>query len=239
MIHVAHLREHVVSGRRLGRHVEHDPESRMFAHAETSTAGLKSASWTRHGDPFDQGELGSCTCNAIAGACMTEPLFQPLRVLTEVDAVALYRLATMLDDIEGSYPPDDTGSSGLAACKAAKRRGLIGSYSHAFTLSAMLSALQHGPVIVGMNWYASFETPDADGLVSIAKHSPIRGGHEVECFGVDIVRDSHGEIAMTLSKLHFWNSWGTSYGVGGAFSMTLATWQRLMSEGGDCTVPHR
>lgn len=239
MIHVALIHEHKLTGRRLGRMVEHDPESRKHAHPEMATAALKSQSWMRHCPPFDQGEIGSCTGNATTGACMTEPLYVTGRTLTETDAVKCYETATTLDTISGSYPPDDTGSSGLAACKAAKKLGWIGSYTHAFTLAAAVSALQHGPIITGLNWYTSFDAPAADGTVSVTKGATIRGGHEVEVYGVDVVLDASGAIDLAKSKIHLWNSWGTSYGVGGAFSMTLATWARLLNEGGDVTVPHK
>lgn len=238
MIHVAQIHEHKVAGRRLGRHTEHDPRSRAFAHAEVVQSAIKSVSWQRRGAPFDQGDLGSCTGNAMAGALMTGPLYVAGRTLTETDAVAIYSLATTLDTIKGSYPPEDTGSSGLAVCKAAKQKGLIGSYTHAFTMAAALAALQNGPVITGMNWYTSFDSPAPDGLVSLPKGATIRGGHEVQPYGLH-VETTAGQLDLNDSRVLIWNSWGTSYGVGGAFSMTLATWGRLLNEGGDVTVPHR
>ena len=41
---------------RLGRHVEHDPRSRAFS---AGTAVVKTVTYKRHGEPFDQGDLGS------------------------------------------------------------------------------------------------------------------------------------------------------------------------------------
>jgi hypothetical protein len=64
---------------RLGRHIEHDPQSRAFS---VGTAAVKTVTYKRHGKPFDQGELGSCTGNAMAGVLMTEPLWVPGRDLT-------------------------------------------------------------------------------------------------------------------------------------------------------------
>jgi len=49
--------------------------------------------------PFDQGALGSCTGNAMAGVLMTDPIWVPGRNLTEVDAVKLYKAATKLDNV--------------------------------------------------------------------------------------------------------------------------------------------
>ena len=36
-------------------------------------------------------------------------------------AVKLYEDATVVDGYPGEYPPDDTGSSGLAICKVSQR----------------------------------------------------------------------------------------------------------------------
>ena len=106
------LDEHAVSGRRLGRHIEHDERSRAYPAARAPK--VVSVAHARHCAPFDQGQTGSCTGNAEAGLLMTDPLFVTGRCLSESDAVALYEQATHLDRVKGIYPPDDTGSSGLA-----------------------------------------------------------------------------------------------------------------------------
>src|SRR5262249_2176885 len=75
----------------LGRHGAHDPRSRGFPAARARV--VKSVRWKRHEKPFDQGQIGSCTGNAIAGACSTDPFGKKLR---ESDAVKAYALATTL-----------------------------------------------------------------------------------------------------------------------------------------------
>ena len=212
------------AGGRRGRHVEHDPRSRAFA-AERSPAPLRRVSWRRYGRPFDQGSLGSCTGNAIAGVVNTKPFWQPRRILHEPDAVRLYELATALDGFDGTYPPDNTGSSGLAACKAAKQLGLISGYRHAFGIDHALEALQHGPVITGVNWYDGFDTPDVNGLVQIA--GEVRGGHEFEVTFYD----------PRLQLVGGWNSWGPDWGIRGRFYFHVDVWARLLEEDGDVTVP--
>ena len=145
---------------RLGRHVEHDPLSRAFS---AGTALVKTVTYKRHGVPFDQGELGSCTGNAMAGVLMTEPLWKPGRNLTETDAVKLYKAATKLDNIPGNYPPTDTGSSGLAVMKAAVNAKYIVGYAHSFSLDQLLGSLSLRPGILGINWYDSFDAAKPDG----------------------------------------------------------------------------
>lgn len=221
------IEEQRVPGRPLGRHVEHDPESRAYG-IVTAPVPLQRVVHRRHGSIFNQGSLGSCTGNAICGAVNTEPVWaKGRRCLREADAIATYGLATTLDNIGGSYPPDDTGSSGLAACKAALQRGYITAYRHAFSLGDALQALQHGPVITGTDWYEGFDAPDAHGVVAIA--GQVRGGHEYCAVGYDPATD----LVM------FDNSWGRGWGLKGTFFYTSKTWGVLLAAQGDATVPVR
>ena len=137
--------------------------------------------------------------------------------------MTLYEAATRLDSIRGAYPPDDTGSTGLAVAKAAKNAGLISGYKHATSITAALSALQTGPVITGVNWYEGFDEPDASGRVSIA--GSVRGGHEFVVDGYD----------ADAGLVYAHNSWGTSWGLAGRFCFSVDDWTRLLSEDGDVT----
>lgn len=214
----------------LGRVVEHDERSRAFRAAQGG-GPLRSVVWKRGGRILDQGDLGSCTGNAIAGTVNTAPLHRWYqRYKTEADAVKAYSLATGLDSVDGAWPPDDTGSSGLAACKAAVKLGWITGYHHAFGLDEALRALMVGPVITGTNWYGSMFMPDPNGRVTIATSdtSPA-GGHEYEVVGLNV------EARTVLCA----NSWGTGWGRSGYFTLSWDTWGRLLSEQGDVTVPMR
>lgn len=224
------LEEHIIEGKRLGRHIEHDPRSRNFAY-EATVATLVPVEHKRHGGIFNQGQLGSCTGNAACGAKNTEPLYHAgsTHLIVEAGAVDIYSLATRLDGLsDGYWPPHDTGSSGLAVSKAMKQEGMIGSYQHAFDMDAALAALQAGPVITGVNWYEGFDTPDANGLVKIS--GQIRGGHELVARGYQPAANPDD----ALIKLD--NSWGTSWGLNGSFFWTVATWRTLLSEQGDVTI---
>lgn len=215
---------HPLAGR-LGRHVEHDPRSRGFA-APVTARKLVSTSWSCHAAPFDQLELGSCTGNAMGGLLMTEPFFKPGRELTEDDCVRLYEQATRLDRVPGHYPPDDTGSSGLAVARAAQHAGFIRGYRHAFGLRAALYALTRGPVITGVNWYEGFDKPvGANAKLVIA--GDVRGGHEFELLAIDVER----------SLVRMRQSWGPDWGDHGYASIDFATFERLLEEDGDVVVP--
>lgn len=221
---VKHLHERLGPWR-LGRHVEHDARSYAFA-VPDHVRRVESVTWERHAPIWDQGQLGSCTGNAMAGALMTGPLYQPGRVLTEDDAVRIYELATTLDNVPGHYPPEDTGSSGLAVAKAAKRMGMLSAYHHCFTVPSMLSALQFGPVIVGVSWFAGFDQPVGD-AAELRISGEVRGGHEFVIRGLDVA------AGMLLCD----NSWGPSWGDKGSMRMTLGTWAALRKMQADCVAP--
>ena len=217
------LDEQRVEGRRLGRHIEHDPRSRDFP-AEQAVQ-IVSVDHQATGLPLDQGQIGSCTANALCGALNSAPNFAGT-ALKESDAVTLYELETKL---EGKpYPPNDPGGTGLLVCKAAKKEGLLTSYKHAFGLEHALQALVLRPVITGISWYSSFDTPDPQtGLVAIAPDATVRGGHEIVADRIDAPNQ----------LVWFWNSWGTTWGQQGRFCMTFDTWGQLLSQQGDVTVP--
>jgi hypothetical protein len=209
----------------LGRVVEHDPRS--LAYPAEATLPIITKTWRHYGAVLDQGRVGSCTGNAMAQAVNTRPLHVPPRILTETDALALYGRATVLDGYPGTYPPDDTGSSGLAVAKAAREAGYITAYSHAFGLDHALAALMHGPLIVGTDWHEDMFTPDAHGFVRPT--GAVAGGHEYVLLGVD----PHHKV------LTFLNSWSASWGVHGRFRMTFADFDTLLREQGDVILPRR
>jgi hypothetical protein len=219
----AELHEKIVDGKRLGRHVLHDPASR--AYVAPRAPQIESVTHAASGLPLDQGKIGSCTANALCGALNSAPDLAGGAPLAEENAVQLYELETKL---EGKpYPPNDPGGTGLMVCKAAQQMGLISSYQHAFGIEHALQALVLRPVITGINWYSSFDTPDERGVVAIAPGATVRGGHE-------IVAD---EIDAPGRLVWFWNSWGSNWGLGGRFCMAFDTWDQLLQQRGDVTVP--
>jgi len=207
---------------RLGRLLRHDEQSKNYpARAADS---LRTVWHRRYGRVLDQGQVGSCTGNAAVTNLMTAPLHKTGRALHEADAIAVYSLATEIDDMNGSYPPDDTGSSGLAAAKACVRKGYATGYDHAFGLDHCLAALVLSPVMVGTNWYESMFTPAADGTLTVA--GKVAGGHEYALTGIDVRRQ----------RVRVNNSWGSSWGVRGCAWLSFTDLGRLLAEQGDVTV---
>lgn len=233
----------------LGRHIEHDPRSMAYAHGVLPKGAIKSVEWTRRVNILDQAALGSCTGNAgtgalgtdsagrtaatsvtisAAGAAASHSLFTAgAHPLDETFAVALYSLATILDGVTGQYPPTDTGSSGIGVAKALKALELAASYTHAFSVAALNSALQSGPVLIGIPWLHSMFDTAADGRILVDKTSGIAGGHELELSRFDA---SAGEYWVP-------NSWGTSWGQSGWGYFAAADLAWLLAQQGDVTVP--
>lgn len=143
----------------------------------------------------------------------------------EAFAVQLYADATTVDPYPGVYPPQDTGSSGLAICKVLKTRTTIRGYRWARSPYGLLRLLQSGPVLQGMPWYKAFFAPDKHGFIDADPHwssSGVVGGHEVEAVGVKLDRSD-----AFNSTILYVNSWGASWGNGGRFRMRLRTYEQL------------
>ena len=229
--------EHVVPGKRLGRHRNHDPRSLRYQVDARSLGELESVRHRRRIPVLDQGDLASCTGNAAEGVLGTSPFFEaiPLDAMgrpsgdpayDELQAVDIYSSATQLDDYEGQYPPEDTGSDGLSVAKACLASGLISGYRHATSLEAALAALEADPVITGINWYSSFDEPDGDGLIRIEKGADVRGGHEVEV----------EELNVENRLVWFTNSWSVDWGRMGRACIGWDDFGRLLDEQGDVTA---
>lgn len=220
----------------LGRVQQHDPRSRNFPALTTPEAPTK-LFHKHYGRVLDQGSLGSCTGNAMAHSLEIAPLHVARRYFNEKAAVALYSRATVLDGFDGTYPPDDVGSSGLGVAKAAQESGYITDYHWAFGVQHLQESLAIGPALMGTVWYESMFEPEQTGIVTI--NGEVAGGHEYVCLGYIIEGDE--------TWFHFLNSWSKNWGVaspskysdvsGGTFWMNRSTVDRLLSEGGDVMFP--
>jgi hypothetical protein len=216
----------------LGRHVLHDERSREYDAATLISGAPHIASIMHkcHTEPWDQGQIGSCTANAALGVLMTDPFWQKGKWgFRESDALRLYEEETRLDNslIPGSYPPVDTGSTGLWSMKALKAAGYISSYRHAFSLNTALQLLMQYPVSSGLPWYNSMFEPDRNHFIHLEASSGIAGGHQVAVVGVDVAQQA----------VRIRNSWGTSWGDGGYCWLSWGDWGALLKQRGDVVVP--
>lgn len=220
--------------RRLGWHKKTDPRSLehhgVKGHLESVGKGhllgepLVSKIWTRTLKPLNQGDLGSCTGNAIAGLLATAPnshdgVKDDIKV-TEALAKKIYSLATELDDIHGKWPGEDTGSTGLDALRAAKQLGLIAAYKSCKNAAEALQILAHvGPIAVGTNWLSGMDEPKGKRSMLSAKGKN-EGGHEYAVIGIDIETDT---VLMI-------NSWGSAWGEKGRARISFDDFEKLIDD---------
>jgi hypothetical protein len=223
--------EHVVPGKRLGRHIWHDPRSKQYR-AEMASS-IQAVNHNARGLPLNQGDVGSCTAEALCAALNSDPDNAALQgqwqghIFTQDDAYKLYGTETANEG--DPYPPNDPGGSGGAVCQAAQQLGWISSYTWAFSAGDAYKALVLRPIICGINWYTSFDDPDpVTGIITFTLDATVRGGHEI-CFT---------EVDAERELLGFWQSWG-SWGLNGTGKgyLSFMDCERLLAEGGDVTVP--
>lgn len=215
---------------RLGRQLVHDPRSRAFA---LPMRAIDRSLWRdrriRLYDPLPNPNqmIGNCTgCskmmqfNAVGNRVTGVVLKMP-------KATKVYSLATTLDPWEGSWEPDDTGSSGLAAAKAAQLLGLGGEYRWLFGgADEVVQAVMEGHAVsVGAWWYEPmFTNRYADGR-PLTVSGDRAGGHQWTAHGYWKARD------YVLGRC--W--WGTYRD----FWIRRVDLQRLLDEGGDAHVQKR
>ncbi len=197
--------------------------------------------------PYDQGDLGSCTANAISGAYEYEQRRQGL-----VDYMPS-RLFIYYGEraIEGTIP-QDAGAEIRDGMKVSATLGVPHETLWPYDISQFavkppkkvytdarkhqcltyarvdvsptgittaLSALT--PVVVGFSVFESFEAVGANGICPIPnpKKEKLLGGHAVLCVGyINMI----GANKKTADHAIIRNSWGTTWGDGGYCYMPLA-----------------
>lgn len=190
---------------------------------------------------YDQGNLGSCTGNAIAGALWYEnarqglTAFLPSRLFIyfneraiegtiESDAGAELRdgiksiaASGVCDEAVWPYTiPQFTKRPSQHAYDDASFHRAITYQRLSQTLYSLMTALANGhPFVVGISLYESFESE----MVARTGHAPIPtrgerllGGHAVLCAGYD----------TSAGLFRFRNSWSVQWGARGDFTLPFA-----------------
>jgi C1A family cysteine protease len=190
---------------------------------------------------YDQGQLGSCTANAIGAAFEFDLLkqgladFMPSRLFiyynerviegtVESDSGAMIRdgiksvnkLGVCAED-DWKYDIERFAEKPPASCYQSALANQALAYQRVpQTLNQMRGCLAHGsPFVFGFTVYESFEGPDVakTGVVALpAAGESVLGGHAVLAVGYD---DATARFTVR-------NSWGPDWGLGGYFTMPYA-----------------
>lgn len=175
---------------RLGRQVVHDPRSRRFrAPFTVDTSTWRTRSIRLYDPPVNPRQIrGNCTgCDKAMNANAVGT-----RVAGTVWGMAaadsIYSGATTLDPFPGTWPPDDTGSSGLAACKAAQNFGMLGEYRWLFGgADEVVQAVMDGWTVGVGTWWTEgmfHPQPANSGTLRVIHATGRRqGGHQYRVRG--------------------------------------------------------
>jgi C1A family cysteine protease len=191
---------------------------------------------------YDQGQLGSCTANAIAGAIQFEEIKQNLPQVITPSRLFIYYNERVIEHTVDS----DSGAMLRDGIKSVAQQGAcpeeewpydIAQFQQKPDTSCYEDALQHKvklyqrvaqnlnqmkgclasgyPFVVGFSVYESFETPQ----VAQTGHVPLPQSTEQQIGG-------HAVVAVGYDDANQWficrNSWGTNWGMNGYFTMPYA-----------------
>lgn len=229
---------HTTTDRRLDRLPQFDERSRLYGIRElVGMKPLRSYTW-RCDAWLDQGREGACVGFSWAHELAARPV--AIKGVTALTGKRIYESAQKRDDIPGE---DYEGTSVLAGAKAVQFFGYIESYRWAFSLNELLLALGYaGPVVLGINWYASMFATDAAGRVHVG--GELAGGHAILANRVALVwRNPQSpkvmaNVDMDKSTIRLHNSWGkTGWGINGDGEVSLTDTERLLNEDGEACIP--
>lgn len=195
----------------------------------------------REMDPpiYDQGDLGSCTANALAGAYefdeikQSKEYFMPSRLFIyynerKIEGTIGYDSGANIRDGIKTLAKDGACSEELwrynigrfksKPCKKCYKEALKDQIEEYLALSVdplqLRSCLADGfPFVFGFSVYESFWSIGPDGLMPMPKpNERVEGGHAVECVGYDDTKQ------LYIIR----NSWGSTWGDKGYFYMPYA-----------------
>ena len=191
---------------------------------------------------YDQGQLGSCTANAIAGAIQFEQMKQNLAQIFTPSRLFIYYnerdMEGTVNSDSGAQIRDGMKSAGLLGdCPEDMWSYIIANFAEKPSDACYQTALQHKailyqrvvrdliqmkgclasgyPFVFGFTVYESFETQQVaqTGHAPMPQHrEKMLGGHAVMAVGYD---DANQRFIVR-------NSWGTSWGMQGYFTLPYA-----------------
>lgn len=209
----------------LGRIAAPDERDKLHPMRAPVSAPLPESKFWATGDVLDQGSTGTCVGHAWAGWLMASPM----RTKTGPSAYQIYRECILLDEWNSndsevglSDAELQSGTSVRAGAKAVEARGHIQEYQWAFDLATIRRyVLLRGTVVMGIDWYTGFFTPDSKGF--IRPTGIVEGGHAFICNG----------YSKKQKAFRCLNSWGMVWGQKGKFWIPEDVMTQLLTDGGE------
>jgi hypothetical protein len=175
----------------LGRQRVHDSRSKAFPARLLVDKSKWHSKTIRIYDPKRNPNQCHGECTGVAKCVQMNAVGNRVKGVTfgMDQAHAFYHLSTELDPFDGTWPPDDTGSSGLASAKAAQKLGIGGEYRHVFNgADGVVEQIMADDVVsVGTWWYEGMFNQNAQGIIEPT--GPQVGGHQYAVRGYDAEDD--------------------------------------------------
>lgn len=176
---------------RLKRHIVHDPKSLEFL----ADFPVDQSTWhnkrIRIFDPVPNPNQPNGCCTAVSKCVQMNAQGNRVKgqVLDMDFCQKLYTYETTIDPFPGQMPDQDTGSNGLAACKAAQRFGIGGEYRWFVKgTDEIVQAIMAGWCVgVGTAWENNMFNIDSNGVIH--RGGGVAGGHQWTLHGYNIDHD--------------------------------------------------
>jgi len=166
---------------------------------------------------LDQGHTGHCVGFGCSGLLASTPV--PVAGVTNDSAHALYYKCKALDGEPGA----EDGSTVRTGAKALQQAGRIGVYFFASSINEAAAYVdEHGPIVLGIDWFDGMFTPDASGIITPGD-TAAAGGHCILWYGISV--DSKYAVLR--------NSWGPSWGIKGDCKISIEDLNLIFSNNGE------
>lgn len=187
---------------------------------------LRKRMWKPGDNILDQGREGQCVVFGWGGELAASPHRYDI---DDEWCRQCWPMIVAKDREMGNDFPE--GASVLAGAKCMRMLGHIKSYRWGFGLDDVLQTLsRRGPVVLGINWYASMYSTDDHGLVTVEGERV--GAH---CILASGIWPNHPFFETDV--VAWTNSWGPSYGINGRGFIPTSELGRLLHEDGEACIP--
>lgn len=205
-------------------------DPRNLAYRVVANPGLEDRSkYWLGGVVLDQGQEGSCVGHGVVAEWLASPVRGRVANAEagHETAVAVYNRAKEIDEFEGvNYD----GTSVRAGMLVGRERGWYTGFSWALNMAELRTALQFGPVVIGIDVRESMfdPTPDGDWIVQ----GDSAGGH---CC---LVTGYSPNYSRRGPRYRIRNSWGKDWGSNGNVYISPTDLETIVfKSGGEAAAP--